>query len=384
MKRGVFAIILISIATSGFFIWEKSRDESVLKTTSVDEVIASVLDERKKELEQTSEPSDEQKINILLLGLDQRKDWPDPHCDAIHLFTIDLENKNLTITSVPRGTYARIMDTHLPEEAYLSNACGIHGLEYGISEIERVLGVKHDYLITVNFSQALGIFRELKLPTTETLQWLRHRQSYAIGEPQRSHNQAVFMKDLIHSKLGLFANKLTLPLQYLLYTRVDTDMNFPTVRALLTFVLKEGIDQDDTKIRLLMKPNYNTVDYHIDLDAPGASVEPLIERLNGRLNEEDLSHKTLEATQEDLISYLTERLTQEDTVTDMCERQLWLQVEDDKTRNRLEYDFISRCSEELEHDKAVDLLSDYILELETRNDTPTLEQNAKEHLFELL
>jgi hypothetical protein len=43
----------------------------------------------------------------------------------------------------------------------------------------------------------LGILRNLKLPTTDTLRWLRHRQGYAIGEPQRAHNHSTFLKQLI-------------------------------------------------------------------------------------------------------------------------------------------------------------------------------------------
>src|SRR3989304_4267090 len=42
----------------------------------------------------------------------------------------------------------------------------------------------------------LGLLRKMKLPTTPTLKYLRNRK-YGIGDYQRSHNQAIFLKDML-------------------------------------------------------------------------------------------------------------------------------------------------------------------------------------------
>ncbi|PIR99002.1 hypothetical protein COT87_01740, partial [Candidatus Collierbacteria bacterium CG10_big_fil_rev_8_21_14_0_10_44_9] len=65
-----------------------------------------------------------------------------------------------------------------------------------VKQIERILGKQADYLAIVGFSQTLGILRNLQLPAVDTLRWLRHRQSYAVGEPQRAHNHSTFIKQM--------------------------------------------------------------------------------------------------------------------------------------------------------------------------------------------
>ncbi len=336
--------------------------------STITDIVDDVLEQREGEIYADGEVSfgSDTEINILLLGLDARKDWENPHCDAIHLFTLDVEHWDIQITSVPRGTYAYIPGSWLSTDYYVSNACGIMGLEYGIAQIEKVLGVKTDYYVTVNFSQVLGIVRLFDLPTTETLQWLRHRQGYAIGDPQRSHNQAVFMKDMIIDYLDRFRSDFSAPMTYVLYNLVDTDMDYSTAKTLLDGLIDAEIDARPDDIVLTMRPEYETVDYHFDVDNPAAQLEKYYAYFDRVLPDNVFTGRSLEEIQIELVAYLSEQLMGDASVDSILTSQIWLQVEDNVTREELHYQIIEARVYELvelsQWQQAIDLLSDYILE----------------------
>ncbi|MBP9828007.1 LCP family protein [Patescibacteria group bacterium] len=303
-------------------------------------------------------------INILTLGIDSRKEGEGQHCDAIHMVTINLADHSVKITSVPRGTYSYIPPGNYPEtEYYIANACAYAGLDYGISQIEKIVGVRADYVATIGFSEALGMFRTLELPTTETLQWLRHRQTYQIGDPQRSQNQAVFMKDIalrITSDGGL-----STPLLYLLYSFVDTDMDFATAKALYSLLVASDIAGHPERITYDMKPYHETVVLHYDPDNASEQVGSLVDRLKGRLSDEDLSLRTVEEIQADLEAYLRDSLTDDEAVMHVMDEQLFRQVEDDAFREEMHFRYLDRyvrILRETDADAAVAIVSDYILE----------------------
>ncbi len=344
-------------------------DESVLqKSATVDEIILDVTQKRLTEGGNGVDFGTEKELNVLVIGLDQRKDWDKPHCDAIHMFTLNLEDWSIHITSVPRGTYAYIPRA-LPEtDYYLANTCSTMGLEYGIAQMEKIIGRRADYYATVNFSQVIGIMRMLDLPTTESLQWLRHRQSYAIGDPQRSRNQAVFMKDLIVSQLHRFEGDFSLPVMYAMFQFVDTDMDFNTAKSLINGYVSAKIHERPEAITLEMKPYYETVDYHLDLENPDEQIEALLRRIRPYLSDADLSDRTLEEVQDELIAYLEEALVGELPVDAIIERALWMQIEDDAVRNDLHYrlveDYVYALIDSGKKDEAVEYLTTYIIEVE--------------------
>lgn len=374
-------VIVVSLIGAGlWYLFHKTTQvigqETVVK--SVDDVIADVMAERTASLDggEAQDFGSGDEVVVLLLGLDSRKGDEHPHCDAIHFFTLNLKAGTIKITTVPRGTYAYIPGKHAPSEYYLSNSCALEGIDYGITQIEKVAGIKHDYLVEVGFSQTLGILRLFDLPTTTTLQWLRHRQSYAIGEPQRSHNQAVYMKDMIVAQLHRFRDDFSVSMQYILFKTVDTDLDFPTVRALLKVYLDARIDEHPELITLDMKPFFPVVDYHLDTENPDAQVQALIDYLKPHLSHEDLSSRTMESIQAELVAYILERTESTESIADLIDKQLWLQVEDDEAREDLHYRSAEKYATELnavDQQSAIDYLSQYVLELETlgQNDWAT-------------
>lgn len=386
---GFFILVLLSFgAWKGVELFASSSSDGVwVAPPTIDDVVAQVVSDREARIEDEGENVDfaeEGVINVLVLGLDSRKGNNEPHCDAIHMFSLDVENWTISVTSVPRGTYAYIPPgTYEENQYYLANACAFAGLDYGIQQIEYIVGTKADYVVTAGFSQVIGLMRLFEMPTTESLQWLRHRQSYAIGDPQRSHNQAVFMKDLIVGHLDKFRDDWGVPMQYILYKTVDTDMDFKTARALLEGYVDAEIDKRPEDITLQMKPYYATVDYHFNADDPDAQLDALIEFLKPYLSAEDLSGRTIESIQYELDTYLEERLASDHPIDDILDKRLWLQVEDHERREYFHYEFMVRSLEDLEHEEIVTIITDYIFEKETLGEDESA-QKGKNLLQEYL
>lgn len=373
MKAWILPLLLLSTVAStvvaGGLLFVKPAPSQSLEAAEPPawDAVGDVIEARRAEIDSASEVpfgSDTQ-INILTLGIDSRKEGQEQHCDAIHMVTLDLSDWSILITSVPRGTYSPLPPGREYKETdyYVSNACAFGGLEYGVTQIERIVGVQADYTATVGFSQALGIFRALDMPTTETLQWLRHRQSYAIGDPQRSQNQAVFMKDVALQLLG--GDGISTLLMHVLYSLVDTDLDFKTAQALYNAYRAAGIAERPDDISLTMKPYYETQEYHFDPENADAQIDALITSLQGRLSPDDLSNRSLEELQIELEAFLRESLASTESVEHAYNEQLWRQIEDEDTREELHFRFMEKYLRELEdtdHDKAVEIVTDYVLE----------------------
>lgn len=363
----VFFSVSIS-ASAALFFPNKPLTVAAL-TPRVQNVVDTVLTERRQDL--LSTPSvpfgDASTVNILVLGIDSRKEGKEEHCDAIHMVSVNVVDWTVLVTSVPRGTYAYIPPgTWAENEYYLANACAFAGLEYGVEQIEHVVGTQADYVVTVGFSQVFGILRAIGMPTTESLQWLRHRQSYAIGDPQRSSNQAVFMKDVA---LRLLDGGIPDVVFHVLYSFVNTDMDYATAKTLFDGLSLHAIVDRPEDIVLTMKPHFDVKELHFDPENAGEQVAALVAKLQGRLSRADLSNATIEEIQASLVAYLEDALDDSDDIASIIDEELWLQVENTATRESLQYRFIDQYARDLlvsDADAAIQLVAHYILEKQTQ------------------
>ncbi len=365
----VFALSGTAIACTYF--WFRSVPLSVSAVTPrVNSAVDAVLAARNAvALSQDDvQFGNDQTVNILVLGMDSRKEGIEQHCDAIHMVSVNTKDWTVLVTSVPRGTYAYIPPGNYNDnEYYLSNACAFAGIDYGVSQIERVVGVKADYVATVGFSQLLGILRTIELPTTESLQWLRTRQAYKIGDPQRSKNQAVFLKDVALKLLE--GDGIPDVVFRMLYRFVDTDMSESTARALYDGLLLHTIRDRPHDIALVMKPHYDVKEIHFDPEHASEQIDALLAKLRGRLNSFDLANRTIDDVQHDLGVYLENVLDgKEGSISDVVSQQLWLQVEDEGQREAFQYRYTEAYALKLNESNnaaAVQYVADYILEKHT-------------------
>ncbi len=323
--------------------------------------------------------SKKDEIAVLLLGLDARYTTSTARCDAIHMFVANIPNKTIKITSVPRGTYTPIPGNYAEDQQYFANLCSIMGHEYAILQIEKFINQKADYVVKVDFSRSLGILRALRLPTTESLMWVRNRHSFGIGDHQRSHNQALFMKDVALKKVGLFKSPALLPVAKILHSYVDTNLDFDSFYTLLKYFAESDFGDHPEKIELAMKPNYKTTDYHFDFNNPAAmqarfpaiSFDVVTTTIASSTASSSIvvtstvPLRSLSSVQKELVGFLNRRLASSLPLTDIVDRRLWLQVENDKTREEIHFKIIQRqLQEDTDVQTKIDLLTSYIQEKE--------------------
>ncbi|NCO04670.1 MAG: LCP family protein [Candidatus Magasanikbacteria bacterium] len=325
-------------------------------------------------------------LNILLIGLDKRAGQEQGHCDAIQLLSIDKEHKSLTITAVPRGTYSPLPPGKgtTSSDYYVSNSCGLGGLEYGIEQIERILGQKEDHIVIVGFSEVLGLLRLADLPTTETLQWLRQRQGYAIGEPQRARNHSTFIKQMIQRFLPSDRSAVDTALMYIGYNTVHTDLSFAQVKQLVDTLIEMDVANNEDAITLAMKPAYDVQDIAYDENNINKQLGQTIGKISKWLSKEDYSNKTTEQIQQELLSIINEKEQDTEFIAWAYDNHIWLQVEDDQTRNNVQYDIMFAYANNQESpEQKQQVLADYILEMK-HLDLPEWENRATDELLKEL
>ncbi|MCJ7740789.1 LCP family protein [Candidatus Microgenomates bacterium] len=302
-------------------------------------------------------------VNILLLGLDGRRGDKNPRCDAIHIFSIIPSQKKLRITSIPRGTSIDLPQVG-SESAYLSNSCHLMGIKYAVSQIEKITKLKIDYLVKINFSQTLGVLRILGIPESPSLQFLRNRR-YLIGDNQRSRNQALFLKDMIISHLSQIAF-LPKALTNLLYTFIDTDLDFETASLTMDTLITFNLPNEPGRIELVTKPipNYKTSEIHFFED----------EYKTGENWQSDKEYLDYQNDMEGYLTNLTNRLEkyltnkQNSSVCQIVKtpftQQLWLQIGNEGKRNQFHFEilryFVLGCGDK----NGKKLVSDFVSEME--------------------
>jgi anionic cell wall polymer biosynthesis LytR-Cps2A-Psr (LCP) family protein len=381
MKKKIFIISLIIIIS--FFFWflikgifwyqAKASERALVKAQN--EVIESIIDSRrlKNSEEQATDPFGEDGlVRVLFIGLDTRVGQKGGHCDAIQLITIDNKIGIINITAVPRGTYSPLPPGTgtTSTDYYVSNACGLGGLQYGIKQIEKILGEKADYLVVVGFSETLGILRYLHLPTTETLQWLRNRHGYTIGEPQRARNHSTFIKQMMIQFVPSEKTKLDTALQYIMYKLVKTDISFPQTQKIIEVITAMDIANHPEKITLSMRPLYSVQDIPYDPEQIEAYLEQTLGPIKHLLSEADYSVVSEETVQTKLLDIIEENKNNPEFVTWAYQNNLWLQIEDDSNRLATQYDLLVAYLPILSDKKErQSVLADFILEMENRGET---------------
>ncbi len=351
----VSGIVVYYYAIPAFVSYQEQKAMQAL-IQAQDNATDAVIEDRRKAQTDTKDanPFDEQgQVRVLLLGLDKRVGQTSGHCDVIQMITIDKTKESVNIMALPRGTYSPLPPGKgvTSTDYYVSNACGLGGLEYGIKQIEKILGQQADYIVVVGFSETLGILRTLKLPTTETLQWLRTRQVYAIGEPQRAHNHSTFLKEMMRKYIPKEKSALDTPLQYILYKMVQTDLSFDEAVALGEALRSMNLSEQSDKITLSMRPSHPVQD--IPYDPEHLNIKP--------------GTDTVESIQKKLIDSIEQKKNDKDFIVWAFENDLWLQVEDAAVRENLHYEFLQKYLKYIsEKEKREELIADYILEMEHR------------------
>ncbi|MFA6131470.1 MAG: hypothetical protein WC702_00165 [Patescibacteria group bacterium] len=375
-RRNILLVIgsLILLGVGGWFVVRLiiSNHQSAEEKQAKDELqaqIQSVVDARlavQLSGEETDPFGEDGILSVLLLGLDSRSGSTVGHCDAIQFVEINKTNQTVNITAVPRGTYSPLPGSgHLPSDYYISNACEIGSLDYGITQIEKILGQKAEYVAMVGFSEALGAFRLLGLPTTETLQWLRLRQGYAIGEPQRAHNHSTFLKQLLVKFTPTDPSQLDSVWEFLLYQLVDTDLSFKQTQDIVAVLSAMDFANYPDRVSLSMKPAYAVAEIPYDSENLEAYLSAMLDPISAVIPEGAYTGLSELEEQQQLMALINAGLEDTDFVKRAFEQKLWLQIDDASTRESVHLALLSKYLAGLSDGEEIKkLLADYIIEME--------------------
>lgn len=306
------------------------------------------------------------RTKILLIGLDTRIGSTESHCDAIQLIDVNKKTSKITITAVPRGTYAPLPGgPHDPGAYYVSNSCAVGGISYGIGQIERILGQKADYVVFVGFGEALGIFERLQLPTTETLQWLRHRQGYAIGEPQRARNHSTFIKQMIGRFVPEDRNSIDTAWYYMLYRLGNSDLTFEESMSVLDAISAMDIKNHPERITLAMQPAYDVVDIPYNEETANKYVKSLVDPIKRKLSTQDYQAQTENSIEANVLKLLKEHEADEPFLISAFEQKVWFQIKDEDMADAVRYHLLTiYLSTEKSSLARQEILAEFIIEME--------------------
>ena len=381
MKKKIVITLAIIILIICFWylikgiLWYRDRATERALQKAQNLAIENIIDSRrlKDSNGQKVDPFGEDKIlRVLFIGLDARVGQKNGHCDAIQLISIDNNLGTINITAVPRGTYSPLPPGTgtTSTDYYVSKACELGGLEYGINQIEKILGVKADYLAVVGFSETLGILRSLRLPTTETLQWLRNRHGYAIGEPQRARNHSTFIKQMMVEFVPTKKSELDTPLQYVAYKLIKTDLSFAQVQSIIEAVSAMDITNQLEKIQLSMRPLFPVQDIPYDPKLIDEYLDQTLGQIKHLLTKDDYSGVQGETVQSKLLGVIEQNKKNPEFISWAYQNNLWLQIEDDEKRLSTQYNLLINYLPLIPDEKDRKLLiADYIIEMENRGES---------------
>jgi hypothetical protein len=235
----------------------------------------------------------------------------------------------------------------------IADTYSIGGKELTIECVEQFLDLDIDYYAIVGFSEAQAIFEKLGYNGEETLQVLRSRKAYLIGDPQRSHNQAIFIASEIMRNYPHFKNYPTLGRALLFVGReiVDTNMPFELIVQVSDLYLENGLNGID----LMMKPEHHMMEV-TDIEITPDTISDILEEQKEKLEENEEAMKDIQETEEEdappmedylsgIIYYHRRILVIDYRNIIMRNRSrydnhLWYQVKSKKLSEKLHFDFM--------------------------------------------
>lgn len=288
------------------------------------------------------------RINIALIGTDGRFGASGGHADANHILSIMPEIGKIEIISIPRDTY---VDCGYNDSTGLNKLTVFYlgrGRKAYLDTVAKIAGLKSvPYYIEFGFSQAMGILRWLGFNSSQTLQVLRSRKSFAVGDYQRVYNQAQFIRQAMVRNFSLLNGPLRPVVLRGILALVNTNLTYDKFSEIADDMAKtpfaESADNINIKVRPSLKVNFKVFDF---------SDQQSIASLRSNLNLDYIAQKDTTAfSPKDFQGYLSKKIegiifsASKDTaknptlainkVKNIYGQKIWLQIAD--TQKSLNY-----------------------------------------------
>jgi polyisoprenyl-teichoic acid--peptidoglycan teichoic acid transferase len=174
----IVAILVIAVVATGFYATNKAKT-----TVNTMQKNTNTIDKKQS----TTKVKEKEKINILLLGVDQR-DGDAGRSDALMVMSLDPANDAMKIISIPRDTRTEIVGHGTIDK--LNHAYAFGGIDMSVDTVENFLDMEVDYFAEMNmeglsdFVDAVG-----DITVNNQLDWIdegyyKKGYHYAQGEIQ--------------------------------------------------------------------------------------------------------------------------------------------------------------------------------------------------------
>ncbi|MAT40077.1 MAG: hypothetical protein CL946_10790 [Ectothiorhodospiraceae bacterium] len=278
-------------------------------------------------------------IHIVVVGVDSRLGDRGARADAIHLLTINPDSAVIDIASIPRGTYC---DLGFPDSLRQNKItyARMRGRKAFQRHLERITGKRPIYYyIEAGFSQVMGILELLGYSDpVATLQFLRTRKAFYLGDIQRSYNQGMFVRKSILEQFPLLLGAtgdvlLSAGLQF-----VQTNMDKQLCEGIIYALHRQGFPhhrKDAVRLRL-----FSDAHYDIRSILPDSNSVGIIQQWATKYHEDDVDHEQYVIARLRNIKRLAIRDSVYPTATvrrlnRLCEQHGWIQIRNRSIRTAL-------------------------------------------------
>ncbi len=377
MKKSIITTIILTVLlASGYYFWNKTTAKN--ETQTIDNAISDSTKNHESEVDTAflksvfelddsydynsdslltqgedntaglgkDEFAGQTRINIALIGLDGRMGATTGHADANHILSIMPDIGKIQIISIPRDTYVDCGyddTTHLNKLTVYYMAAGRQSYLQKLAEIAKLPSIP--YYIEFGFSQAMGMMSLFGYKSTETLQVLRSRKSFAIGDYQRVYNQAQFVKQLMVRHYNTLTGTFQPVFINGILVMVKTNMKNSEITNIFSNLEQNNFtaspENISIKIRPSLKANYKVFDF---------SNPEMIVQMKKQLGLDKIAKRDTSAfTPTDFTKYLENKLSKiiiaatKDTLKNpqltinklkpTYEQKIWLQFDNDSLRN---------------------------------------------------
>lgn len=216
-----------------------------------------------EEIAEQEEPSVD-KMNILVLGVDARKDNLTGRSDTMMVLSLNKSTNTIRMLSIPRDSYVKIVGKGKYDK--ITHAYAFGGLEMAKATVEELLKIKIDHYVVLNFTSFINIIDALggievevpfsfssqsyknphrviyfekgvqKLNGDEALAYARMRKKDPKGDIGRGERQQQVVKAVMDKALSISSVPKIIDIYKIVRKSMDTDVGLFDIPTLVPYM----------------------------------------------------------------------------------------------------------------------------------------------------
>nr|WP_077625273.1 LCP family protein [Sediminibacillus massiliensis] len=139
ISLAIVLVLVLGVGAYGYSIYHNAKQTVEKKIHEPVQAIDTTVGKKKVK--------DQDPLNILLLGVDQRADDAG-RSDALMVLSLDPKNDGMQLVSIPRDTRTEIVGKGFDDK--INHAYAFGGTDMSINTVENLLDIELDYYVTMN------------------------------------------------------------------------------------------------------------------------------------------------------------------------------------------------------------------------------------------